>query len=335
MRTRTFSKLIQKFKRGELSAQERETLDNFLESFQKNYSEWAESEMGNKRAVEERILSRILSNIEKEKIRNGRIVFFTPSLMKRAAAIALFFILSSGILYVSGIFSRRVAPAVWSEAITLPGEKSFILLSDSSQITLNADSKLRYPDRFNGTVREVYLDGEGYFIVHHIDSQPFVVHTGRLSTTVLGTKFDISAYPENKTIAVSLLEGKVKVSSDERGKVDKTVFLQPKEQLVYNKESNASSSGTFDSLEAVGWKDNVYKFENEPLRAVLPQLERAFGTKLVITDEAVLGQKITITFEDNSEQTVIDVIKNLTGLEYSIVMGKDNKQEVHFLRRAQ
>ncbi len=329
------STLIEKYRRGELTPQEKEMLDNVLESFQTTHNDWVEDEMGDRRVVEERILSRILSNIEKEKVHNGRLTFFAPSLMKRAAAIAFFFIVSSGILYVSWIYSRRTAPAVWSEAITLLGEKSIILLSDSSQVTLNAGSKLRYPDRFNGTDREVYLDGEGYFVVHHINSQSFVVHTGKLSTTVLGTKFDVSAYPENKTIAVSLLEGRVKVSSNDRGKSDRTVFLQPKEQLVYDKESNVSSSGTFDSLEAIGWKDNVYKFENEPLRAVLPQLERAFGTKLVITDEAVLGQEITITFEDNSRQTVIDVIKNLTGLEYCIVLGKDNKQEVHFLRRVQ
>jgi ferric-dicitrate binding protein FerR (iron transport regulator) len=317
-----------------LSPQEQGMLDNFLESFQKNHSEWAENEMGNKNVAEERILSRILSNIEKEDIHNDRIIFFTPPLMKRAAAIAFFFILSSGILYISGIFSKRMAPAVWSEAITLPGEKSVILLSDSSQITLNADSRLRYPDRFNGADREVYLVGEGYFVVHHINSQPFVVHTGKLSTTVLGTKFDVSAYPDSKTTAVSLLEGKVRVTRNEKGKVDKTVVLEPEEQVIYNKESGISSFGRFDSLEAVGWKDNIYKFENEPLRKVLPQLERAFGTNLVIIDPSILDHKITTTFENNSEQTVIDVIKNLTGLKYSVVTGKDNKREVRFVQRA-
>jgi len=116
--------------------------------------------------------------------------------------------------------------------------------------------------------------------------------------------------------------------------VDKTVVLEPEEQVVFNNESGISSFGRFDSLEAVGWKDNIYKFENEPLRKVLPQLERAYGTKLVITDPSVLGQKITTTFRNNSEQTVIGVIKNLTGLEYSVVTGKNNKQEVRFVQRA-
>ena len=334
MRTREFSNLIEKYRRGELSPQEREALDSFLESFQTSPGEWVENEMGNKRVVEERILARILSTIKQEEIHRTKAMFFTPSLLTRAAAIAFFFILSAGILYVSGIFSRRVAPAVWSEAMTSPGEKSILFLPDSTQVTLNADSKLRFPDRFDGAERGVYLEGEGYFAVRHNNDQPFVVHTGSLSTTVLGTKFDVSAYPESKTIAVSLLEGRVRVTRNEKGKEDKTVVLKPEEHLIYDKENGVSSFGRFDSLEAVGWKDGIYKFENEPLSAALPRLERAFGARLIIADQKVLQQKITVTFENNSQLTVLGVIKNLTGLEYSTVVGKDNKQEVRFVRKA-
>ena len=192
--------------------------------------------MGNKRAVEEKIFSRILRNIKKEKVHHVNTISFSPSLLKRAAAIAFFFILSSGILYITGIFPARTRPAVWHEAVTSAGEKSVLVLSDGSQVTLNADTKLKYPDRFNGTNREVYLEGEGYFVVQHISVHPFVVHAGNLSTTVLGTTFNVSAYPESKTIAVSLLEGKVRVTSNEKGTVDKTVVLEPKEQLLYDKE---------------------------------------------------------------------------------------------------
>ena len=145
------------------------------------------------------------------------------------------------------------------------------------------------------------------------------MHSENLTTTDLGTKFDVSAYPDNKTIAVSLLEGKVKISSDEKGKIDKIVVLKPKQELLYDKENNVSSFGVFDSLEAVGWKDNIYKFENEPLGEVLSKLERAYGVKFRISDQSVSEQKITVKFERNSLQTVVDVIKSLTGLDYKIL----------------
>ncbi|MGA7162094.1 MAG: FecR domain-containing protein [Bacteroidota bacterium] len=216
----------------------------------------------------------------------------------------------------------------------MAGEKSVLVLSDGSQVTLNADTKLKYPDRFDGTNREVYLEGEGYFVVQHISVHPFVVHAGNLSTTVLGTTFNVSAYPESKTIAVSLLEGKVKVTSNEKGTVDKTVVLEPKEQLLYDKEKNVGSFGLFDSLESVGWKDNIYKFVDEPLGKVFSQLERAYGIKFKITDQPVLVQRITVKFEKNSLQTVVDVMKSLTGLNYRLVRGDGKVQEVVFFGNA-
>lgn len=325
-----FSNLVEKYRRGKLLPREKEKLESFLESFQTNHTDWVENEMGNKRVVEEKIFSRILRNIRKEKIRHINTMSFFPSLLKRAAAIAFFFILSSGILYIVGIFPARTRLAVWHEAVTLAGEKSMLVLSDGSQVTLNADTKLKYPDRFNGTNREVYLQGEGYFVVQHTSIQPFVVHAGNLSTTVLGTKFDVSAYPESKTIAVSLLEGKVRVTSNEKGKVDKTVVLEPKEQLLYDKENDVGSFGLFDSLESVGWKDNIYKFVDEPLGKVFSQLERAYGIKFKITDQPVLAQRITVKFEKHSLQTVVDVMKSLTGLNYRLVKAEGKVQEVVF-----
>ena len=325
-----FSILIEKYKRGECSLREKELLERYLESFQNSPGEWNENEMGNQRITEEKIHSFIMKNIDKEKNNYFSQIFFSQSLLKRAAVIIFFLILVSGILYVSGIFEQKTGSVVWNEKVTLSGEKSIITLSDGSIVTLNADSKLNYPDKFNNTYREVYLEGEAYLEVHHNSNQPFIVHSENLSTTVLGTEFDISAYPEKKTITVSLLEGKVKVSREEKGKDNEIVVLKPKEQLLYDKENNVSSFEPFDSLEVVGWKDNIYKFENEPLGEVLSQLERAFGVKFKLDDQSVLLQKITIKFEKKSLQTVVDVIKSLTGLDYKILKENNNTNEILF-----
>lgn len=324
--------LIEKYKRGECSSREKELLENYLESFQKNPGEWVENEMGNQWIVDEKIFSEIMKNINKEKNQYFTNVFYSPSLLKRAASIVFIFILGSGILYISGVFKQKTDSVVWNEKITSSGEKSIITFSDGSIITLNADSKLRYPVQFDDNKREVYLEGEAFFEVHHDTIHPFIVHSENLSTTDLGTIFDISAYHENKTIAVSLLEGRVKVIRGEKEKTDEIAVLKPKEQLQYNKEKSLSSFEQFDSLEVVGWKDNIYKFENASLGKVLSQLERAFGVNFKLNDQSVLAQKITAKFEKNSIKTISEVIKSLTGLDYKIVERNNDKKEVQFFR---
>ena len=326
-------KLIQKYRRDECSPTEKELLETYLESFQKNSDKWIEGEMGEKKVIEGKIYSDILASIAKRKNHNVYKVFFSPVLLKRAASIAFILILSAGVLYVSGIFFPKTDPVVWHTEIVSVGEKIMLSLPDSSHVILNAGSTFRYPDNFAADLREVYLAGEGYFMVHHNSRKPFLVHTGNITTTVLGTTFDISAYPENKIIAVTLLTGKVKVSRDDHGEENRVAFLKPHEKLLYDKEQNVGSFTLFDSLESVGWKDNVYKYENEPLHNVLFQLERAFGVKFKTTDQTVLAQKITFTFDNNSLQTVVSVIRNLTGLEYKIIEEKSNSQVVLFFRK--
>ncbi len=330
MNIREFSNLIDKYKQGKCSLQEKELLETYLKSFQKDPGEWNENEMGNQRIIDAKIYSEIMKKIRKEKVHYPGEIFFSTSLLKRAASIIFLIIIASGILYISGIFRQKAPSIVWNEIATSRGEKSTISLSDGSRITLNADSKLKYPQQFYGKYREVYLKGEAYFEIHHNSAQRFIVRSESLSTIDLGTKFDVSAYPGNKTITVSLLEGKVRVSRDKVGGTDEIVVLKPKEQLLYNKEKNVGSLERFDSLEVVGWKDNIYKFENEPLGEVLSLLERSFDVKFTFKDKSVLAQKITIKFERNSIKTIADVIKSLTGIDYKIDKADHYNEEFVF-----
>ena len=91
-------------------------------------------------------------------------------------------------------------------------EYKYILLPDSTQVWLNAGSTLDYPEHFDETTREVTLTGEAYFDVKHAAEHPFIIHTGQIQTTVLGTAFNINAYTDRSNIQVSVSRGKVKVS---------------------------------------------------------------------------------------------------------------------------
>src|SRR5688572_8298430 len=95
-------------------------------------------------------------------------------------------------------------------------DPQFLRLPDGSTVLLNEGSKLEYPITFSGDTREVFLQGEGYFDIQHNPSKPFVVKTANVTTTVLGTAFNVKAFPSEKHITVTVTRGKVKVSKDEK-----------------------------------------------------------------------------------------------------------------------
>ncbi|HVV02934.1 MAG TPA: FecR family protein, partial [Puia sp.] len=111
--------------------------------------------------------------------------------------------------------SNHPAPAPLAAGLTKStterSEYKYLLLPDSTQVWLNASSTLEFPEHFRTNKREVTLSGEAYFDVRHSEKTPFIIHTGKVSTTVLGTSFNIKAYPDRQHIIVSVSTGKVKV----------------------------------------------------------------------------------------------------------------------------
>src|SRR5207248_3097180 len=95
-------------------------------------------------------------------------------------------------------------PVAWTRHIVLP---------DSSTVVLHAGSRLLFPEAFSVNTREVTLVGEAYFDIVHREAQPFIIHTGQLKTTVLGTAFNIRAYDSSQEVMVSVTKGRVRVES--------------------------------------------------------------------------------------------------------------------------
>ncbi|MEW6193850.1 MAG: FecR domain-containing protein [Bacteroidota bacterium] len=250
--------------------------------------------------------------------------------VKTAISVALVLIISTIGLYYLGVFSGKSNSVVWNEKVTQLGEKSILTFLDGTKITLNAGSKLKYPSGSEITQREVYLEGEAFFEVARDTSRPFIVRTSTISTTVLGTKFDVCAYSVDREISVSLVEGNVKVSKSTGGKKEDIVILNPEQQLTYSKDEEISRVRNFDEQEATGWKDNVLKFTNEPLNKALIKLERFYGVKFELTKKSAANIKITANFKGDSFHTVAEVIKKLTGLKYKTITEKNEIRKVIF-----
>lgn len=259
--------------------------------------------------------------------------FFTPYLLKIAATLLIMLSVAGGYYFLSIRSASDKNNIQWNEKTTALGEKAIINLLDGSTITLNADTKLKYPTHFSGKTREVFIIGEAYFEIKRDTSHPFIVHSGQIATTVLGTIFNVSAFPSEKNIIVSLIEGSIKVSKESPEAVEGIALLQPKQQLFYNKDESISSFHNFESQEVIGWKDNVLIFKKEVFSNVLIKLERVYGIKFEVTDKSFNNRKITANFQNESFWTVSETIKKLTGLNYKAAKENNRITKIVFYKK--
>lgn len=345
-----FLELAAKYLSNEVSNEERASFYNYLEKdeyynlFTHLKDEWekagmlpVESEFSIESGIE-KLIQKIKKvepsfSFDHKKNHTQSRFLFNPTLLKYAASIAFLLVLATGILYVSGIFKQKPVVITWNEKRTIMGEKWIVTLLDGSRVTLNADSKLKYPIRFTNGTRDIYLEGEAYFEVQHDSSKPFIVHSGNLSTTVLGTKFNVSAFPNEKNIAVSLVEGSVKVSKEKAGTAENIVMLQHDQQLVYNKEKEISTVGQFDILDVTGWKDNKLIFRKEPFANVLVKLVRTYSVKFELQDKSFSNKKITANFQNESLWTISETLKKLTGLHYKTIKENNETKRIVFFKK--
>ncbi|MGD8778072.1 MAG: FecR domain-containing protein [Ignavibacteria bacterium] len=252
---------------------------------------------------------------------HNRAFEYRRNLLKIAAVLIV--LLGGLSIYFNVFYNGNGTTINWNEKITAPGEKSVFRYADGTVITLNAGSKLKYPDTYGEKIREVFLEGEAYFEVAHNPSKPFIVHAGSITTTVLGTKFDVNAFPGDNEIKVSLLEGSVKVLDKNGSGNQSEIFLKPEQQFVHSNSSRSNYVRNFDLQEEVGWKDNILKFNNEQLTTVFKKLSRAYGVEFILSDTTFATRNLTANFKNASFWTVVTVIKKLSGLEYKT----ENKNE--------
>jgi ferric-dicitrate binding protein FerR (iron transport regulator) len=349
MNKELFMKLVTRYLSRETSIDETEHLNLLLK--QKRYStlfnaineKWAKA--GNRESYSEynteRGLNLLTAKIRKyntsfqwkKEVKQKYLFYSQPVYLRIAASFVALIILTASIFFISGILKQRSDSIAWNEKRTVMGEKIIVTLLDGTRITLNADSKLKYPVRFGEESREVYLDGEAYFEVTHDAHKSFVVHTGHVSTIDLGTKFNVKAFPNEENIIVSLEEGKVEVSTNESSVKKENAVLVPTQQLIYDKEKEASRIDTFDFQKVIGWKDNILIFDDQPLSDVLISLERYFGVKFEVVNQSLARRPIKANFRNESFWTVVKVIEKATGLTYTTIRENNELKKIVFYER--
>lgn len=188
----------------------------------------------------------------------------------------------SAMVSYAGLEKSDKAKVVFHELNVPRGGEYLLILSDSTRVWVNADSRLRYPVRFEGK-REVYLlAGEAYFDVSRDENHPFVVHTSRGRVEVLGTEFDVNTYDEAAGVVTTLVEGSVRFADS--GKAAKSVVLKPGFQLVTG-DGNGWQVREVNVEEYIAWKNGEYVFNHQTLENMMKIVERNYDVTVFFSSE--------------------------------------------------
>lgn len=197
------------------------------------------------------------------------------------------------------------------------GQKSTVFLSDGTEVVLNSGSSLAFAKAFNGDVRKVYLEGEAFFNVAKDPLKPFIVISREISTTALGTSFNVRAYPHENKKTVSLMTGKVKVSRTDSAAASTDVILQPGEEAYFNGIENKMSVGSFNQQEVTSWKEGIIHFRDAGAREVFDYLEKWYGVTIREANQPVKKWNYTGEFNNMDLHNVLSSIGYSMNFEFT------------------
>ena len=215
--------------------------------------------------------------------------------------------------------AKKEAEPTINRVVIPYGKSSQVTLSDGTQVWLNAGSQLVYPSVFKERQREVLLIGEAYFNVAHNAKVPFVVRTEHADIEVLGTSFDVLAYPDDKMFQTILVTGSVSIETKSKGLLSgkNKMVLEPNQMFYLDKESGVNYVNNVDVATYTSWKEGMFDCDKLDLSRVVRRLERYYNKQIHIKDPLIGTYKISGKLDlkgDISE--VLDVIQSFVPIDW-------------------
>ncbi len=275
--------------------------------------------MEEKAIIKEMIFQRIeienVSNYSKTPVNRGIRPF---SWMLAVAAILIIVFVATYVFKEQ----QNPAPASMAEVVTGAGEKREIVLPDSSVVIVNANSAIRYSQRFtSGASREVFLEGNAFFKVRkNVSQQRFIVHANNHAVIVLGTEFNVSA--RSAATSVALLKGKVIVKKE--GVDNKEEDLNPGEELKLDTIQQKFIKTKIDTQLYTAWTEGKWSFQQASLEDIVTLVRKYYGVNVVFTDVLKKRLKISAVIP----VTDVDVLMQIISKTIRIKISKVNNQFV-------
>ncbi|MFD2556892.1 FecR family protein [Sphingobacterium tabacisoli] len=181
-----------------------------------------------------------------------------------------------------------------------------IVLSDGSIVSINSESTIEFPSQFTGNERRIKMLGEGYFEVAKNKNKPFIVESKGQKVTVLGTKFNIKAYPNDTHTLTTLLEGKVEVSFSKGNAI-----LLPGDQSIFDGKNIKILSAKTAS--EISWKDELFVFDSEPLESIMQKIARWYDVDIVFDNRELEKKQFTGTISKHNQIGQVLNLLEMTG----------------------
>lgn len=297
MSGRAYKEILEKYLKGTATEEELKVLEQYAdEMIERSQTEVFLSEE-EKSVVKNELRERV-------KIKRARTI---PLFARIAASVALVATLSITAWFVA----KQVGAPQMAMVSTGVGEHKTVTLPDGSEIVLNAKSSLQYPEEFENDSRQVELTGEALFSVAKDSERPFQVITDGITTTVLGTVFNVNAYSSDSMVKVSLLEGSVQVKG-----LDTTMLIKPLQQSSFNLKTQKAGVSAFDSSAVMAWKRGDLVLSKTRFDELLRIIERRYGTKVKLQSPDIADYTVSGKFRNPSIQTLLESICATKSLQF-------------------
>lgn len=189
-------------------------------------------------------------------------------------------------------------------------------LEDGSFVHMNAVSTISYPQRFDPAKREIEISGEAYFNIERDENRPFNIKIRDYEVKVLGTSFNIAAYPDEEEFTVSVESGTVQVSLKDE-KIE-PVVLTKDQKLVYSPISGKMKIIETNMEDELSWRNGILRFDATPMSKVEKMLERWYGVDIEIQDSSIYSKTLSGVHQNENLKSVIEALTYATGTKYQI-----------------
>ena len=328
MEQKDFRKILKSYLGGSASEQEKEIVEKWYDEMAR---ERLDSDEADDAKLEEQYLTTIMKHVERKP---------GPQMLKPTAGFGMpgyfFAIAASVVLLIVSFFvitnrtPERNNPvldnespvAKWKQVTNASSIAQRYTLADGSSVTLEPNSNIKFSTLFNLSMREVHLEGQGFFEVTHSKDKPFFVFTNDVTTRVLGTSFTIRSFREDRQVTVVVKTGKVSVftKSPTTSNPTEEFILTPNQEITYDRAEKVSARRIVKKPQPIVSVEEMerMRFEEAPLREVLEAIEKVYGVNIDYSAEKFASCTLTTSVSGGGLYNRLDIITSAIGATYEL-----------------